>query len=142
MGLISRLFDVPSTVMLKKGIEGTDARHLAISNNIANVDTPNYERATVSFERELQRARFGTGFVGKTTSNRHFHIGGVGVLGEVQPRVVIDNNTRFRADRNNINIDEEMSNLAENTQKNLAFTELLARRYQGIRQVIQTGGQV
>ena len=142
MGLISRLFAVPSMVMLKKGIEGTDARHRAIANNIANVDTPNYERATVSFERELQRARFGTSFVGKRTDDRHFHIGGVGVISEVHPRVIIDNNTRFRADRNNVNIDEEMADLAENTQRNLAFTELLTRRYRGIQRVLDRAGQV
>jgi flagellar basal-body rod protein FlgB len=141
MGLISRLFEVQSTVMLKKGIEGTDARHRAISNNIANVDTPNYERATVSFEKELQRARFGTSFIGKTTDDRHFRIGGVGVVGEVTPRVVIDNNTRFRADRNNINIDEEMANLAENTQKNVALTDLLSRRYREIRTILQQASQ-
>ncbi len=142
MALISRLFDVQSTVMLKKGIRGTDVRHTAISNNIANVDTPNYQRATVSFERELQRARTGTGFIGKRTSDRHFQIGGVGVVGAVEPRVIIDNNTRFRADRNNINIDQEMANLAENTQKNLAFTELLSRRYAGLRRLLQETGTV
>ncbi len=142
MALISRLFDVQTTVMLKKGIRGTDRRHTAISNNIANVDTPNYQRATVSFERELQRARTGTGFVAKRTDPRHFKIGGVGMVKAVQPRVIIDNDTRFRADRNNINVDQEMANLAENTQKNLAFTELLSRRYTGLREVIQQSGTV
>lgn len=141
MGLIARLFNVPSMVMLKKGIQGTDMRHRAISNNIANVDTPNYQRATISFERALQRARFGIGFIGKTTGPRHFPIGGVGLISEVQPRVIIDNDTRFRADRNNVNIDEEMADLAENTHRNLAFTELLNRRYRGIREVLRAAGQ-
>jgi len=142
MGLISRLFDVPSAAMLKKGIEGTDVRHQAISNNIANVDTPSYQRATVSFERELQRARFGIGFTGKRTRPQHFAIGGVGLVSQVQPRVIIDNSTRFRADRNNVNIDEEMADLADNTQRNLAFTELLSRHYRSIREVLRTAGQI
>jgi flagellar basal-body rod protein FlgB len=141
MGLISRLFDVPATVMLKKGIEGTDMRHRAISNNIANVDTPNYQRATVSFEQQLQRARSGIGFIGRKTHPSHFAIGGVATIKEVQPRVILDNSTRFRPDGNNVNIDEEMADLAENTQKNVALTDLLARRYRGIQEVLRSAGQ-
>ncbi len=141
MGLVSRIFEGSTLVMLKKGIEGTDLRHRAIANNIANVDTPNYHRATVAFEEELQRARMGIGSFGKRAYPRHFVIGGAGLLAEVQPRVIIENDTRFRPDRNNVNIDEEMADLAENTQRNLAFTELLSRRYRAIEDVLRVAGQ-
>ena len=139
--IIDRLFSNATFTTLKKGIEGTNRRHEAISNNLANVDTPNYQRATVQFEDALKRARLGAGFIGKTTNDRHFQIGGPEMLQMVTPKVSIDNNTRFRPDRNNINIDEEAAALAKNTMDNLAFTELLKRRYEGLSNTIREAGQ-
>ena len=40
-----------------------------------------------------------------------------------------------------LRIDQEMADLAENTQKNLEYTELLSRRYENLRNVIRTAGQ-
>lgn len=139
--IFDKLFNTPATLTLKKGIEGTGRRHQAITNNIANVDTPNYQRATVSFEKSLRRARLGLGFSGKTPNARHFDIGGPMMLEMVHPKVNLDNNTRFRPDRNNINIDEEAAALAKNTMDNLAFTELLSRRYRGITTTIREASQ-
>lgn len=139
--ILDRLFNNTTFTMLKKGVEGTNRRHEAISNNLANVDTPNYQRATVHFEDALKRARLGTGFVGLTNDRRHFQISGAMMLGMVHPKVVIDNNTRFRPDRNNVNIDQEAAALAKNTMDNLAYTELLKRRYEGLGNTIREAGQ-
>jgi flagellar basal-body rod protein FlgB len=139
---ISHLFDSTSLNTLKKGIEGTNLRHTAISNNIANVDTPTYQRATVDFEEQLKRALSKTGVNGRRTDDMHFIIGGPEEVKIANARVDIDNKTRFRPDKNNINIDQEMADLAYNTQKNLEFTELLSRRYAGIKGAIQTAGSV
>lgn len=140
--LISHLFDNVSLNTLKKGIEGTNLRHTAISNNIANVDTPKYQRATVGFEDQLKMAINKSGVRGRRTDEMHFIIGGPDEVKAARPRVDIDNETRFRPDKNNINIDQEMADLAYNTQKNLEFTELLNRRYSGLRNTIQTAGSV
>lgn len=140
--MLSRLFDETIIGVLKKGIEGTNLRHEAISNNIANVDTPKYKRATVQFEEQLKRALRGGGIIGQRTHESHFVIGGPESIDFVRPRVDIDNHTRFRADKNNVNIDEEMADLAENSEKNIEFTELLIRKYSGISNVIQTAGKV
>ena len=42
--------------VLGKAADGAWARNEALSNNIANVDTPGYKRQDVSFETELQHA--------------------------------------------------------------------------------------
>lgn len=139
--LMGRLFASNTINALKVGIDGTNMRHDAISNNIANVDTPQYQRATVEFEEQLRRALNGQGFIGKRNHPSHFVIGGPEEVAMVRPRPQIDDETRFRADRNNVNIDQEMSDLSRNTQRNLTFTELLTRRYSGIRNVITTSGQ-
>ncbi len=140
--LISHLFDNTSLNVLKKGIEGTNLRHKAISNNIANVDTPQYQRATVGFEEQLKRAISKSGIIGRRTDEMHFIIGGPEEVKMAKARVDIDNETRFRPDQNNINIDQEMADLAHNTQKNLEFTELLSRRYSGMKNTIRTAGSV
>ena len=138
--IISRLFQNTTLNVLKKGVEGTNLRHEAISNNIANVDTPNYQRATVSFEDQLKRVLNQEGINGRRTNPAHFIIGGPEELKLVRPRVDIDNETRFRPDKNNINIDQEMADLSKNTQRNLQFTELLTRRYAAMQNVIRQAG--
>ena len=137
---IGRIINETTLNVLKKGVEGTLERHKAIANNIANVDTPNYERATVGFEKQLKRALDGQGFAGSRLHSSHFIIGGPEEIPMVRPRVVIDKETRFRADSNNINIDQEMADLALNTQRNEVFTEFLKRRYSGIKSLIQSAG--
>lgn len=136
---MTRIFDNATLNALKKGVEGTNDRHRAISNNVANVDTPNYQRATVEFETQLRRALDKDGIIGHRTHPAHFVIGGPAEIQMVRPRVDIDHETRFRPDKNNINIDQEMAELANNTQKNMEFTELLKRRYSGLKRVIQQG---
>jgi flagellar basal-body rod protein FlgB len=134
--LIGSLFSNTTTNVLKKGIEGTNQRHNAISNNIANVDTPHYQRATVNFEDQLKRIISNAGIIGRRTNDMHFIIGGPSEIPLVRPRVDVDNMTRFRPDKNNVNIDQEMSDLALNSQRNIQFTELLNRRYSGMKKVI------
>ena len=106
------------------------------------MDTPKYQRATVQFEEQLKRALRGGGINGQRTNEAHFVIGGPESIAFVSPRTDIDNHTRFRADKNNVNIDQEMSDLAENSEKNIQFTELLTRKYGAITNVIQTAGRV
>ncbi len=139
--IIGHLFDNTTLNVLKKGIDGTLKRNHAIANNIANVDTPKYQRATVSFEDQIKRVLRGQGVIGRRTHPSHFIIGGPDEIPLIRPRTEIDDETRFRADKNNINIDQEMADLAQNTLRNLEFTDLLNRRYRGIRTVIQTAGQ-
>ncbi|RJP19894.1 MAG: flagellar basal body rod protein FlgB [Candidatus Omnitrophota bacterium] len=139
--LIGHLFDNTTLNVLKKGIDGTLARNHAIANNIANVDTPKYQRATVSFEDQIKRVLRGEGVIGRRTHSAHFIIGGPQEIPLIRPRTDIDNKTRFRADKNNINIDQEMADLAQNTLRNTEFTDLLNRRYQAMRNAIQQSGQ-
>lgn len=135
--MIGSIFNNKTLNVLKKGIEGTNLRHEAIANNIANVDTPNYQRATVNFEDQLKRVLRGNGIIGRRTDDRHFIIGGPQEIAAMHARADIDNKTRFRADKNNVNIDEEMAAMAETSERNVQFTELLTRKYSGLKKVIE-----
>src|SRR6266545_599088 len=45
-----------TTRLLEKALDGLSLRQQAISNNVANVDTPNFKATEVSFEEDLHAA--------------------------------------------------------------------------------------
>jgi flagellar basal-body rod protein FlgB len=49
------LYDT-TQLALEKAIEGASARQQAIAENLANVDTPGYQRVDVDFHKTLQNA--------------------------------------------------------------------------------------
>ncbi len=106
------LFTNPVMVALKKGLDAGALRQRVISNNIANINTPNFKKSSVAFESLLKTA-LGEGPVKlQTTDPRHF--AGASTLAEVRPEVKVIRTTSMRADGNNVDIDEEMTNLAAN----------------------------
>ncbi len=88
-----------TTNILQKALEGNWARHKAITNNIANVDTPNYKRKDVAFDQYLQEA-----------IRRND-----GSLANVRPMTYTDyRQFSYREDGNNVDMDLEMGFLAQN----------------------------
>lgn len=49
--------DTESVQLLRNAMTAYAQRRRAASSNLANVDTPGYDRVSVSFEEELQQAR-------------------------------------------------------------------------------------
>lgn len=101
---------------LEGALHAASTRQAVLQNNVANVDTPNFKRSDVQFEQLLQQEMSGLGqstLVGKVTDRRHIAIGGTaGAVPEVQ--VQTDKSTTFNNSGNNVDIDSEMSKLAEN----------------------------
>jgi flagellar basal-body rod protein FlgB len=132
-----RLFGRPVMAALKKSMEGAAVRHEAISNNIANVSTPGYQRQVVNFEDELWRALSGEkGFELKTTHPDHFN-GGAHRVGEVTPVIERDEQTNIRIDGNTVNIDQEMAMLTKNSGEFGQKAEILNRMYRQLASAIR-----
>lgn len=91
--------------MLQKGLDASWLRNKVITNNIANVDTPGFKASSVDFETEFKQA---------LESGRS--------LDNVEPSVVTDNSTSYRADGNNVDIDKENVDLAKNS---IYYNELI-----------------
>ncbi|AOT68287.1 flagellar basal body rod protein FlgB [Geosporobacter ferrireducens] len=108
---------------LEKTMDGLWLRNEAISNNIANVNTPGYKRDTVEFETLLKESLSGYGIKGKTSHEKHMAIG-VQDVENIEPTIKKDENTKYRKDGNNVNIDVEMANLAKN---NIAYNMVTQR---------------
>jgi len=151
MDLITSL----TSQVMNKALDGLAKRHKAIASNLANVDTPNYRRRDVSFEGALEKAvseSRGTSeswrmasndeaLSMKTTRPDHIGIGHIyNSLDEVQPEVSESEDFQYRNDGNAVDIETEMAQLAKNTQKYMAITNLQSRNLKSIRSVITGGG--
>lgn len=116
-------------------LDGLGRRQKAISNNIANIDTPGYARQEVNFETELQR-QFGRGSVEMAaTDPRHF-TGGSQLRDQlgIDPQQLL---TSTRADGNSVDIDQEMVLLTETQMRYQAASQALSKKLGTIRTVIE-----
>ncbi|MBR4207063.1 MAG: flagellar basal body rod protein FlgB [Lachnospiraceae bacterium] len=95
--------------VLDKAADAAWLRNEAISNNIANADTPGYKRQDVSFERELTRILNKVEY--DNLDQRVYNL----ELSKIEPRVYTDAfDYSYRLDGNNVDIETENVYLAEN----------------------------
>lgn len=97
--------------LITNALDASALRQKAISNNIANVDTPKYRASRVAFEEILQKEMNST-FTGKRTDERHFAIGAQGGIPAAKLK---QENNIFQNSGNGVDIDYEMSQLSQNT---------------------------
>ena len=132
------LFTKQSFGVLEKTLNGLNLRNEAISNNIANVDTPNYKRKYVTFKDQLQSA-LGSSNDLAVTNKRHISINAAS-LAQVQGKVNTEESTSFRKDGNNVSIDNEMAELAKNSLEYRAIIKQVSNQFNRLGSVIQKGG--
>lgn len=119
----------------REWLSGLSRRQEAISENIANIDTPGYRAREVPFESELKRA-VGRSNVGlATTDSRHITTGGRvrDQLGLQQAQEL----TSSRLDENNVDIDQEMVSMAETQARYQAAASALSTKIATLRTVIR-----
>lgn len=105
------IFDSPMFNILQKGLDATSLRQRVIANNVANVNTPGFKKSYVSFEDQLKAAIKGEGGTLKGTHAKHIGT----ASGAFAPEVKQVKDTTMRYDGNNVDVDEEMVNLAATT---------------------------
>lgn len=102
---------------LPRGMTAASIRQEVISNNIANVNTPNFRKSDVNFEDLLARELYGDkppeGQL-QMVRTHDKHLPHKTLNFHAEPSVVMDETTTMRADDNNVDIDVEMANLAKN----------------------------
>lgn len=127
--------------VLSNAISGAGLEQDQIANNIANVDTPNFRRSTTSF-REALAASIGTppppdqlGL--KTNDPRQFALDDGSAPQPFDPKAHVDENTQMRADKSNVDIDQETALLAANSGYEQTMAKLLGQQYKTLREAIQ-----
>lgn len=126
------------TKTLEKALDASWLRNEAISQNIANVDTPGYKKKTVSFEEHLNQYTDNS-VKGIRTDNRHIPIGENNVY-DIEIKVSEDNKSlSMRLDGNNVDIDSEMSELAKNNLKYNTLIQSMNTQFKRLKSVISEG---
>lgn len=116
--------------LIKNSLNASAERSRVISNNIANVNTKGYKAYKLNFEENLKKS-LQNGNINLTRTNTAHMNDESESTGYTIER---DNSTSMRLDGNNVDIDNEMTNLAANTILyntliNQANSRISMRRY-------------
>lgn len=124
---------------LEGALGAATLRQEVISNNIANADTPYFKRSDVSFENLLQSQMDDSQIPisGKVEDKRHFQIGNTGTI--PQATVTTNESTVMNNNLNNVDMDQEMTSLAENQLRYNAYIEQINHQIKMMRTAIQGG---
>lgn len=118
----------------RAALGGLARRQEAIASNIANVDTPGYQRRSVDFETALRDRLQDAGPASLVqTDARHLRRTGPGTSSGVSSRDVVSS----RNDNNTVSVDEEMAMLSETQLRYQALTQSLGTRIGTLRSVIR-----
>jgi len=137
--MLEQLMNSPNFNYLARGMEAASVRQEVISNNIANVNTPNFNKSDVIFEdllaKELKMDEPGELQVIRT-HDRHFPI-----ISNDPARAYVqeDEIDIMRVDKNNVDIDIEMANLAKNSLYYNALANQMAGYVTKLKNVITSG---
>lgn len=124
----SNVFDYVN--VLDKAADASWKRNEAIANNLANAATPNYKRQDVSFEAEFRNALMsasGTTMDGKV-ANVNMKL--------LTPKVYTDTSeVSYRLDGNNVDVDTENVELAENQLKYEGLLNSISQEFANLQTV-------
>lgn len=126
------------TLLLEKALDAAWLRNEAISNNIANVNTPGYKKSYVKFEELLSDSIDKFQISGIKKSDKFLPIGR-DTAASMSPELVQEDYTAMRRDGNNVDIDVEMAELAKNTIKYNALIAQMSKEFSKIKLVISGG---
>lgn len=119
---------------LENGLSYATLKNKAITQNIANVDTPNYKTKEVSFKDVFSDAKKSS-ISAYRTDARHYdfsiEIGSSGVYS--------NENFRTRPNGNAVNMDAEQAKLAENTIYYNALIDRISSKFSTLNTVVKGG---
>lgn len=124
--------------IMTKALNASWKRNEIISNNMANVNTPNFKKSNVEFETLLQKYLNGNSIPGNTTHDKHIPIG-LKSLNDLNYKINTSKNYKTRRDGNNVDIDVEMGELAKNIILYNTLSTRISSNFNKLRTVIKEG---
>ena len=113
------LFDT-TQIGLQQALTGSSLRQQAIASNIANVNTPGYQREDVDFQSALQSA----------------WDQGTSAVSGVTPKIAVDQSSVMRADGSSVDIDTEAAAESKNGLQYEAVSTVMKTRVSILRSAI------
>ena len=118
--------------VLDRAADAAWQRNEAISNNIANVDTPGYKRQDVAFESVLQQALGNNRY--ESMDDKVANVD----LSRLRGRAHVDYaNYSYRLDGNNVDIENENVMLAENQLKYQGLISSINQEFTNLKTVMK-----
>ena len=114
--------------VIPAALRGLAMRQRVISENVANVSTPGYKAAKVSFEDSLRSA-----------IDRSRNGSADGPIEPQGPRITRADDETRRTDGNTVDIDQEMVDLADTNIRFNALSQIATNRFRMLRSVISEG---
>ncbi len=117
--------------VLDKAADASWTRESLITNNIANVNTPNYKRRDLDFESVLNEQLGSCKHESLDAKMRTVD------LSQLNPMVYTDHSSlSYRLDGNNVDIDTEEAELASEQIKYQALTTSISKEFSRMKSVI------
>ena len=135
---MSKIFD-KTTAGLGAALQMRHLKHNITSSNIANAETPGYAAKKIDFEDALARALDLDNATSMTTSHpSHIAVGG-GPIDKVTPDIYDNPEGATNNDKNTVDLEKEMSSLAENTIMYRAALQLINKKLAAIKYAATEG---
>ena len=119
------LFDTTQTA-LERAMIGTSARQAALAENLANANTPGYQRVDVDFHSSLAAA------LGSDDAKDSLH--------SVKFAAQVDSSGATRADGSSVDVDSESAKLAANALEHQAAVQVAHARIGILKAAMGVGG--
>lgn len=108
--------------LLMRLLDAASQRSNVLLSNLANAETPGFQRKTVRFEDMLQNA-----------------LARGQDLSTVHPQVEVDSTAPTRDDGNSVNMEMELNGLRENRLMYETYTAILGAHFEIMRSAIESG---
>jgi flagellar basal-body rod protein FlgB len=132
---VTRLFD-RTIDFLGQSLNIRGARQGLLTSNIANAETPEYAAKDIPFQKILrQKLGADSGVRLEKTHSRHFPEPGLSPGKENGRSWEVENDAR------GVNLDREMTKLAENNLMYQSTVQALAKKLETIKYIISEGGK-
>jgi flagellar basal-body rod protein FlgB len=118
---------------LEHALNYSSLKQKVVSQNIANVDTPNYKAKDVSFKAAFEQA-LGNNIKAYRSDSRHFDF-----TGKTSIPGVVSKNLNYNENGNSVDLDKEMADLATNQIYYNALTERINGKFNSLQSVIRGG---
>ena len=113
-------------------------QHKLIGSNVANVNTPDYEKREFEFDKELKKALSKPKLEATVTDPRHIPLGNTPGGPPKMHTVKLTTNSNGV---NSVDIDQEMADLSQNQMIFEYGADMLARNFKGLKSAIRGEGR-
>jgi flagellar basal-body rod protein FlgB len=125
------------THLYERALDVRSGIHETIASNMANEETPGYKARQLPFRETFSAILQGKGQLGPTITH-HRHLGGISDENNIFHQTIKED-AGAGIDENTVNLEQEMSLMAENTLLYMAVNQFLDGRFEGWKRAIDEG---